>query len=732
MTAGLRHEIFLPGHEYATSSWKVKSGAIVQAGETIALAVRKDGAIEGSTTPSAAALATTTTTAQHKRPNRNRTRKVFPASIKNGEADSKAQKKPPAGVPAVVAGVALTAKTITDKFKQSQSQSNSSASGRGNRISVTPGEETPGAMDIDENGASEKVSQEKALSPSHTAEKGVTSSSSDATISIMAPADGILHISLQSNSGSLVIGYIEECKHPGFLDGLCVVCGKAVVADGDNSEALKDANGDSGNLNSSDPQSMTSSAISSHRQDQMKHRMTQVTVSGGITMKITEVEGKQIAQQASLKLKSQKKLALVLDLDHTLVHATSDVRAQQYLTNHEDVRSLILPASEGAPPGQQHAHANQVRWMQHFVKLRPNIREFLQQIQSTYELTVYTAGTREYAEQITVVLSRYFVGAERDQVDLDRLRHEVRKAESEYQKHQSYANDPALIQQRTVVDETIQEDSPSRKRQHGEQESTDHEKEQVAEQPPAKRRKVGFAPPADEQPERFAAGGDKGVLKSDHMTLARLQSLREDLRKAEEKEAEAMAVRQRLFGSRVVSRTDVGDLGRDVKSLKRIFPCGGQMAAVVDDREDVWANASDNSLITRKGEPPENLLLVRPYHWKPFLGFADINNAAGKDFSGGSNALESTDSENETDVQLLWTARILKDLHVQYYRQEGRTRYTVPDLLASMRRKVLKGTNLVLSGLVPLHKQASSESRTGPRHPIIRYAESLGAKVRAM
>ncbi|KAG7343591.1 hypothetical protein IV203_021536 [Nitzschia inconspicua] len=97
------------------------------------------------------------------------------------------------------------------------------------------------------------------------------------------------------------------------------------------------------------------------------------------------------------------------------------------------------------------------------------------------------------------------------------------------------------------------------------------------------------------------------------------------------------------------------DLGQHVKSLKRIFPCGGAMAAVVDDREDVWANADDNSDSTIKGEPPENLLLVRPYHWQPFVGFADINNAAGSDLSeskqGNDNNTNNKDPYNEQDQQ---------------------------------------------------------------------------------
>ncbi|KAG7372790.1 hypothetical protein IV203_018933 [Nitzschia inconspicua] len=128
-------------------------------------------------------------------------------------------------------------------------------------------------------------------------------------------------------------------------------------------------------------------------------------------------------------------------------------------------------------------------------------------------------------------------------------------------------------------------------------------------------------------------------------------------------------------------KANEGDLGQHVKSPKRIFPCGGTIAAVVDDREDVWANADDNSDSTIKGEPPENLLLVRPYHWQPFAGFADINNAAGTDLSeskqgnnsnsnntnNNTNNTNNKDPYNEQDEQLLWTRDIVDQLHQQYY-----------------------------------------------------------------
>ena len=55
-------------------------------------------------------------------------------------------------------------------------------------------------------------------------------------------------------------------------------------------------------------------------------------------------------------------------------------------------------------------------WLQqHFVKLRSQVKEFLEEAMEHYELLgVCTAGAREYAVQVTILLSRHLVGVERD------------------------------------------------------------------------------------------------------------------------------------------------------------------------------------------------------------------------------------------------------------------------------------------------------------------------------
>ena len=159
-------------------------------------------------------------------------------------------------------------------------------------------------------------------------------------------------------------------------------------------------------------------------------------------------------------------------------------------------------------------------------------------------------------------------------------------------------------------------------------------------------------------------------------------------------------------------------------------------AAIIDDREDVWANANNNDT-GRPGEPPDNLLLVKPYHWKPFSGYADVNNASGNDLSENvelTSASSDKHDNNEDDVQLLWTADILKRLHKRYYSktisEQERDELSVPSLLRTMRKEVLRRhpqAKIVFSGLIPICKQ-NVETQIRPH--VVRYSEELGAEVR--
>ena len=524
--------------------------------------------------------------------------------------------------------------------------------------------------------------------------------------------------------------------------------------------------------------SSTSSTVSGPK------KMTQMTVSGGVTLTISESEAKSISEADSKKLRESKQLCLVMDLDHTLLHATDDYRAGRFVAeeiiltqngkdessananegskesaeekktapnpdNRQDVRSILLPVDLPPAQYQQYVHQKQQQQemlqsqskehqyklpplppylpheqtqgsvsvnLRHYVKLRPHLKEFFNQIQSTYKLSVYTAGTRAYAEQIAVMICRHLVDATLDEEELQVLRSKVREKEEECRRYREYKARIGRKKQLELAKERdmgmdieialdVERERNNEREKEGDVDATD---EGVGERDGAKSldvkregKSVSFANACGESMKRAQTNDDatkkvstnetsspdeaitdstshKDSIKkssggkdvdhgtsadssnndkqhlTDHvntpnvtaksddcectsassmptsqkrsnssgeMTIPRKKKrvafgsllplvpppnltlmkepsvtakveevemkdptderdqLRKVLEEAERLEIAAIDLRRKLFGSRIVSRTDVGDLGKDVKSLKRVFPCGGVMVS---------------------------------------------------------------------------------------------------------------------------------------------------------
>jgi len=655
----------LPSKDYQVQSWKVTFGSVVQKGETVALASRV-----GTTTT---ANVSKPTASAHKRPKKR-------ARLVNATATATAAA---ATTPAV-----LVPKTA---------------------LSVPPMTATVPAV-----GDSTTATTSTSQSPS--------------VIPLLAPGPGILQKPhTTSHSSSLVIAHVVPCEHPTIVQNMCAVCGVGIAP------RQKDA----------DQQQPDNSSLPSHR----------LTVSGGLTLDVSAGESQRLAIEDRQRLHKLRKLSLVLDLDHTLVHATNDARAQHYLAtnnHHTDendetdelphVRSLRLPlvynkatdrpVEDGTVANHANNNHNLVTYhMTHYIKLRPHLREFLERAREGYELSVYSAGTRQYAHEIILILARHFVGARHDAADFPQLQRDLQQLQTRIQQwNQKAAEEEKASNNSTTVE-------------NGNASSTDPKRDEASESTTTKTatkpkpKKVSFGS-THEKTDNFAEMAADAERK--------FQQLQTTYQQALQQEQEAVQMAQRLFGGRIVSRTDtVGDLSSNVKSLKRMFPCGGTMAVVVDDREDVWTNVqnetsrSDTTTQSRPGEPPPNLLLCQPYHWGPFSGYADVNNAAGEDLSQITKDSKQEERQDgpETDEQLLWTADALKRIHAAYYESIDKDTTTedlsklrtVPELISQLRHNVLKGSHLLLSGVVPLHRQQSNGQQQRPRPPFVRYAETLGA-----
>lgn len=117
-------------------------------------------------------------------------------------------------------------------------------------------------------------------------------------------------------------------------------------------------------------------------------------------------------------LRNSKKLALVLDLDHTLLHA---IQIEGQTPSRTAATARVIDGTTGAGSGNgtednvvHHLPIEEIDrfTVKHLVmKKRPHLDEFLERATEFCQMTVYTAGTRRYAEAVAKVIdpSRRYV-----------------------------------------------------------------------------------------------------------------------------------------------------------------------------------------------------------------------------------------------------------------------------------------------------------------------------------
>lgn len=174
-----------------------------------------------------------------------------------------------------------------------------------------------------------------------------------------------------------VIAKIELCKHPAIYAGLCISCGEKL-----NSKTT--------NNNNFNNDSISNRNRNYNSQKSNSNYGTSITVSGGRTLQLSEAEASSSGSNKRSGLQSAQKLALILDLDLTLIHC---IQRQTNALPIEGCHDFTL--NEGRHQQQRH----------HFrCRLRPNALKFLQEASKFCQLSVYTHGTRNYAAHIASIL----------------------------------------------------------------------------------------------------------------------------------------------------------------------------------------------------------------------------------------------------------------------------------------------------------------------------------------
>lgn len=169
----------------------------------------------------------------------------------------------------------------------------------------------------------------------------------------------------------------EDCPHEVQFNGLCTNCGKDLTRE------------------------IPDMAPNIERAPiRMAHDTPHLTISQDEAAKIDE-ESKQ-------RLLAGRKLSLVVDLDQTIIHAGVDQTIGEWQKdpanpNYEALKDVHSFQLLDDPAG--------MRGCWYYIKMRPGLMDFLDNISQLYELHIYTMGTRQYARQIANIVDpdhKYF------------------------------------------------------------------------------------------------------------------------------------------------------------------------------------------------------------------------------------------------------------------------------------------------------------------------------------
>ncbi|KAJ1917409.1 CTD phosphatase Fcp1 [Mycoemilia scoparia] len=207
-----------------------------------------------------------------------------------------------------------------------------------------------------------------------------------------------------SDKTTTVIKLIEPCSHAIQYNGLCTLCGKDLTS--------VDYFGDE----------------TARAKINMSHDATGLRVSAN--------EAARLESKTAKRLRQANKLSLIVDLDQTIIHAyaTQDARFEQWLIDNykgpSDIsRKNSLEANNDerkkTKEDQQDNNSTKPKTLppdigtfylpdsplRYYIKLRPNLKEFLASVTEMYELHIYTMGTRHYAEAVANIIDperKYF------------------------------------------------------------------------------------------------------------------------------------------------------------------------------------------------------------------------------------------------------------------------------------------------------------------------------------
>jgi RNA polymerase II subunit A C-terminal domain phosphatase len=192
-----------------------------------------------------------------------------------------------------------------------------------------------------------------------------------------SPAEGVLKQwriteGMVVNADTPCMMVEEACSHEVQIQGLCSLCGADMT---EINWASEERDTDRAMIN-------------------MTHDQTGLMVSESVATRAEHDTQKRLLRQ--------RKLSLVVDLDQTIIHACIDPTVGEWQRdpsnpNHEAVKHVKGFQLDDGPRGMSSGFT-------YYIKLRPGLEEFLEEVSRMYELHVYTMGTRAYALNIARIV----------------------------------------------------------------------------------------------------------------------------------------------------------------------------------------------------------------------------------------------------------------------------------------------------------------------------------------
>ncbi|XP_051202212.1 RNA polymerase II C-terminal domain phosphatase-like 4 [Lolium perenne] len=205
------------------------------------------------------------------------------------------------------------------------------------------------ASDHDEEGEDDVVVEVDAVEQGSSKRRRVGEQHQDRTTAMMLDEDA---------TGSFKDDQVKICPpHPGFFGGLCFRCGK--------SQDEEDGSG-----------------------------VAFGYVHKGLRLGTSEMD--RLRGSEVKNLLRDRKLVLILDLDHTLINSTRlhDISATEMDLGIQTAASKDLPNKS----------LFNLQGMYMLTKLRPFVRKFLEEASSMFEMYIYTMGDKAYAIEIAKLL----------------------------------------------------------------------------------------------------------------------------------------------------------------------------------------------------------------------------------------------------------------------------------------------------------------------------------------